>query len=88
MSATEAASQVDRTAHMTCCPASLGYSDCLLFRPGFLAGAQREKTRIMESVAGVSPWWPSSRGVVQGTLTSAAPLLLAGSHLQARLTLL
>lgn len=33
--------------------AALGYPDCILFRPGFLAEAQREKSRALESIFGV-----------------------------------
>lgn len=34
--------------------AGLGYSDCILFKPAYLAGANRERTRYAEKVFGVS----------------------------------
>lgn len=32
----------------------LGYSDCILFRPAFLSGAQRSRTKVVEKIFGVS----------------------------------
>lgn len=47
--------------------ASLGYSDCILFKPGYFSGANRERTRYAERIFGVSSADNSSEESTSGS---------------------